>query len=165
MSRKSSRYFEAGGLTWKLPRQSHCAVLNLLLFSDSFFRGSVEAGLSAEDGDAEGAITSAMQSDANAAPKLLAAENATGAAIGLCWHSAPPLRTPRPVKVDDLDALLHYGDAVMDEIDERGHLDDPAWFADVSSDVWTRGMKTRMPTEHQIAAMVGNGLSPEVTAT
>jgi hypothetical protein len=166
MSRKSSRYFEAGGLTWRLPRASRCGMLYSLLFSDPFFVSAVSAGLEGDDGDAKDRIKEAVGTGPDAAFKLAASENATGAAIGLCWAASPPrLRTKKPARMESSEDLLRYGDEVMEELDDLGYLDDPQWQTEVTSEIWSRVMKSTMPSEDKIKALVGNGLSPEVTAT
>lgn len=167
MGRSSSRYFEAGGLTWRLPRATRCGMLYSLLFSDPFFVSAVSAGLEAdaEADQTEAAIADAVGSGPESAFKLAASENATGAAIGLCWANSPPLRTKKPVRMDSPDDLLRYGDEVMEELDDLGYLDNADWQMEVTSAIWSRVMKSTMPDESKIAAMVGNGLSPEATGT
>jgi len=67
--------------------------------------------------------------------------------------------------MESSEDLLRYGDEVMEELDDLGYLDDPQWQTEVTSEIWSRVMKSTMPSEDKIKALVGNGLSPEVTAT
>jgi len=69
-------------------------MLYSLLFSDPFFVSAVSAGLEGDDGDAKDRIKEAVGTGPDAAFRLAASENATGAAIGLCWANSPPLRKP-----------------------------------------------------------------------
>jgi len=141
----SSAYFEAGGMRWKLPRPTWCGRLLQLMAG-----GSV--GIEANGVDTL---------------KVTAAENALGAALGICWaNPGIDLGVPRPVSLDGADGLLRYGDAVLDALHDAGdYMSDPEWLREVSGALWERIVASVIPSEPEVAEQLGNGLSPEATRT
>jgi len=159
-----SKYFQAGGRWFRHPRSSWRGRLALLIqqsavsiAKEDLARLQASVAGTAQEGDAP--------LDTDVVFRLAASESAVAAVIGVCWADLWwDLETGRPQEMSGAADLLSFGDRVLDELNDYDDEFTDEWVASVGQTLYGKVLGLEMPTEDEIAAQVGNGLSPEVTA-